>query len=57
MGVLQESRGQDHAAYHAYKEALTLLPSYRPARENMQRYCERFGLDAANLAINPAAGR
>ncbi|MDR3633118.1 MAG: response regulator [Isosphaeraceae bacterium] len=55
-GVLLEGRGQDHAAYQAYKKALTSDPNYAPARDNMERYCERFGLDAANPRINPAAG-
>ncbi len=55
MGVLLESRGQDHAAYHSYKMALAVNPDYGPARENMIRYCERFGLDSTKKAINPAA--
>ena len=55
MGVLLESRGQDHAAYHSYKSALKADPQYGPARDNMRRYCERFGLDSSNRAINPAA--
>jgi DNA-binding response OmpR family regulator len=55
MGVLLESRGQDHAAFHSYKSALTADPHYGPARDNMRRYCERFGLDADNPHINPAA--
>jgi DNA-binding response OmpR family regulator len=56
MGVLLESRGQNHAAYQLYKEALTLSPRYGPAAENMRRYCARFSLDAENPLINPAAG-
>ncbi|SRR5579883_2550437 len=55
MGVLRESRGQDHAAYQAYKAALESDPQYGPARDNMQRYCQRRGLDHHNPAINPAA--
>src|SRR4051794_11300523 len=55
MGVLRESCGQDHAAYLAYKEALESDPHYGPARDNMRRYCERFGLDCQNKAINPGA--
>lgn len=55
MGVLQESRGQDHAAYHSYKSALTANPHYGPARDNLRRYCDRFGLDPDNPRINPAA--
>jgi DNA-binding response OmpR family regulator len=54
-GVLRESCGQDHAAYQAYKAALESDPRYGPARENMQRYCERCGLDYHNEAINPGA--
>jgi DNA-binding response OmpR family regulator len=55
MGVLFESRGQDHAAYHAYKMALEADPHFAPAGDNMKRYCERFGLDYHSHAINPAA--
>jgi DNA-binding response OmpR family regulator len=55
MGVLRESLGQDHAAYHAYKIALYADPRYGPARDNLRRYCERFGLDFDNKAINPGA--
>ena len=55
MGVLRESLGQDHAAYHAYRAALHADPHYGPARDNLQRYCERFGLDFHNRSINPAA--
>jgi DNA-binding response OmpR family regulator len=57
MGVLRESLGQQHAAYHAYKMALEADPDYGPARDNMTRYCARFGLDIRNPSINPAAER
>ena len=56
LGVLLESRGQDHAAYQSYRKALTANPHYGPARENLRRYCERFGLDPDNPRINPVAG-
>ena len=56
MGVLRESLGQDHAAYHAYRAALRADPHYGPARDNLRRYCDRFGLDFHNRSINPAAG-
>lgn len=56
MGVLSESRGEDHAAYHSYKAALTSDNHYSPARDNMRPYCDRCGLDSANPAVNPAAG-
>jgi DNA-binding response OmpR family regulator len=55
MGVLQECRGQDHAAYHSYKAALAADPHFGPALNNMKRYCDRFGLDFQSKAINPAA--
>jgi len=55
MGVLRESLGQQHAAYHAYKLALEADREYGPARDNLKRYCDRFGLDFQNPAINPAA--
>ena len=56
MGVLRESLGQDHAAYHAYRAALNADPHYGPAHDNLRRYCDRFGLDFHNRSINPAAG-
>ena len=56
MGVLYESRGQDHAAYRSYRAALGADPHHGPARDNLRRYCERFGLDFNNRSINPAAG-
>lgn len=56
MGVLYESRGQDHAAYRSYRAALSADPHHGPARDNLRRYCERFGLDFNNRSINPAAG-
>jgi DNA-binding response OmpR family regulator len=55
MGVLRESLGQAHAAYHAYRLALQADPHFGPARDNMKRYCAQFGLDARNPSINPAA--
>jgi len=55
MGVLRESLGQQHAAYHAYKLALEADPHYGPALDNLKRYCARVGLDFHNPAINPAA--
>ena len=53
--VLYESRGQEHAAYHAYRTALEADPHYGPARDNLRRYCDQHGLDFRNQAINPAA--
>ena len=55
MGVLHECLGQSHAAYHSYRTALMCAPSYGPALDNLKRYCERFGLDFHNKAINPSA--
>ena len=55
MGVLHECLGQSHAAYHSYRTALECAPSYGPALDNLRRYCERFGLDFHNKAINPSA--
>ncbi len=55
MGVLQESRGQDHAAFHSYRAALTADPHYQPALDNLRNYCLRFGLDVTNPNLNPAA--
>jgi DNA-binding response OmpR family regulator len=55
MGILRESSGQDHAAYHSYRTALEADPHFGPARDNLRRYCERFGLDYHSKAINPGA--
>ena len=57
MGLLLECRGLDHAAYHEYRRALAVDPDNVDARASMQRYCARFGLDADDPRINPAAGR
>jgi DNA-binding response OmpR family regulator len=54
-GVLLETQGQHHAAYHAYKAALAVNPNFALARDNLRRYCERQGLDTANTHLNPAA--
>jgi Flp pilus assembly protein TadD len=57
MGLLLERRGLDHAAYHEYRRALALDPDNVDAHANMLRYCARFGFDAEDPRINPAAGR
>lgn len=56
-GMLLEVVGEDHAAYRCYRWALIHDPRHRTALEGLLRYCERFGLDHRNPAINPAAGR
>lgn len=53
-GALHESLGEHHAAYQAYRRALTHDPHQVGAVEGMRRYCQRFGLDPGNKAINPA---
>lgn len=57
MGRLLECRGLYHSAYHEYRRALALDPDNVEARADMRRYCVRFGLDADDPRINPAAGR
>jgi DNA-binding response OmpR family regulator len=57
MGVLLERRGLHHAAYHEYRRALAVDPDNVDAQASMRRYCARFGLDAEDPRINPAAGR
>ena len=57
MGLLLERRGLDHAAYHEYRRALAVDPDNVDAQASMRRYCARFGLDADDPRINPAAGR
>ena len=55
MGVLRETLGQDHAAFHAYRAVLAVDPHYEPWLGNLAPDCERHGLDYGNCAINPAA--
>jgi DNA-binding response OmpR family regulator len=55
LGVLREGAGRVHVAYRCYRAALEVDPRHRPALEHMRRYCERFGLDFRNPAINPGA--
>jgi tetratricopeptide (TPR) repeat protein len=57
MGRVLECRGLDHSAYHEYRRALAVDPDNLDARAGMRRYCARFGLDADDARINPAAGR
>jgi Flp pilus assembly protein TadD len=57
MGLVLERRGLDHAAYHEYRRALAVDPDNVDAQASMRRYCTRFGLDADDPRINPAAGR
>lgn len=54
MGVLHDRLGEPHAAYHCYKQALTIDRYDRTALARLRRYCERFGLDFRNRAINPS---
>jgi DNA-binding response OmpR family regulator len=53
-GALQERLGEHHAAYQSYRKALARDPHEIRALDGMNRYCERFGLDYHNRAINPA---
>jgi DNA-binding response OmpR family regulator len=55
MGLLLERRGLEHAAYHEYRRALAVDPNNVDAQASMRRYCARFGLDADDPRINPAA--
>jgi Flp pilus assembly protein TadD len=57
IGRVLECRGLDHSAYYEYRRALALDPENVDARAGMRRYCARFGLDADNPRINPAAGQ
>lgn len=54
-GTLHEDLGEHHAAYQAYRRALSGDVHHRGAREGMRRYCERFGIDTRNKAVNPGA--
>jgi two-component SAPR family response regulator len=57
LGVLHETLGEPHSAYHSYKAALEADHGCTPALVQMRRYCERFCLDFENPDINPAAVR
>jgi DNA-binding response OmpR family regulator len=52
-GVLHECRGQDHAAFHDYRQALESDPHYAPAEVNLRRYCDRFGIDYRTILTCP----
>jgi tetratricopeptide (TPR) repeat protein len=54
MGVLHERLGEYHAAFHCYRIALTADRDNAVARAGIRRYCERFGFDPGNKALNPA---
>ena len=53
MGVLHERLGEHHAAYQCYRLALMLDPHDTVAGDGLRRYCQRFGYDPGNKAINP----
>jgi hypothetical protein len=57
MGLLHESLGEPHAAYWSYRAALHVDRSYKPALTSVRQYCERFGFDVNNGALNPGAGQ
>ena len=57
MGLVLERRGLQHAAYYEYRRALAVDPGNVDIQAYMRRYCARFGLDADDPRINPAAGR
>jgi tetratricopeptide (TPR) repeat protein len=54
MGVLHEKLGEYRAAYRCYRIALTSDRRNAIARAGLRRYCERFGFDFQDKAINPA---
>ena len=55
-GELHEALGEHHTAYQFYRRVLIHDPRQGTALDGMRRYCERFGLDRHNEAINPGAG-
>lgn len=55
MGALCERRGQVHAAYRWYKQALSLDSGCSQALDGVRRYCSLMGLDDGNPRLNPAA--
>jgi Tfp pilus assembly protein PilF len=56
MGLLHERVGEHHAAYQCYRLALLLDRHDLVAGDGLRRYCQRFGFDPGNKAINPAVG-
>jgi tetratricopeptide (TPR) repeat protein len=55
LGIVHESLGEHHAAYQCYRLALKLDRLDTVAGDGLRRYCQRFGYDPENAAINPAA--
>jgi len=55
LGALRERLGEYHAAYQCYRVALVLDRYETISLGGIRRYCERFGLDFRNPAVNPAA--
>jgi DNA-binding response OmpR family regulator len=55
QGELHEALGEHHTAYQSYRRALTRDHHHGAALDGMRRYCERFGLDRHNEAINSGA--
>lgn len=54
LGLVHECRGQNHAAYHSYKQALSSDPDFGPALDNLRLYCQKYGLDFQSPSINTA---
>jgi tetratricopeptide (TPR) repeat protein len=57
MGLIHERLGEHHAAYQCYRLALSLDRHDTAADDGLRRYCERFGYNPENPAINPCTGK
>jgi DNA-binding response OmpR family regulator len=52
MGVLHELRNEHDASYREYRAALKVDRHYEPAKNNMQRYYERFTFGTSNVPVD-----
>jgi DNA-binding response OmpR family regulator len=52
MGVLHESRNEHDASYRSYRAALKADRHYLPAKNNMQRYYERFTFGKSDVPVD-----
>jgi DNA-binding response OmpR family regulator len=51
-GVLHECRNEHDASYREYRAALKADKHYEPARNNMQRYYERFTFGRSDVPLD-----
>ena len=52
LGILHECRNEHDASYREYRAALKADRHYEPAKNNMQRYYERFTFGRSDVPID-----